>query len=114
MPSRISKLPEVIKKEAQTSDCCFHAGDFTTYSVFETLNNWVKTYGVCGNMDDNSVKEKLADKQIIKLENITIGLTHGRGHPNNLINHIKTEFACEFSQIDLFVLGTLISLLTKK
>jgi len=105
MPARAKVLPEIIKKEAGKSDCCLHCGDFITYSVFESLSSMVKTYGVCGNMDDITVKSKLPEKQVLKFEQVTLGLTHGEGHPDNLINYVKKKFKDEFSQIDIFVFG---------
>lgn len=105
IPARTNKIPEVLKKEAQTCDCCLHSGDFTTQPVFEKINSWVKTYGVRGNMDNDIVAGELPEKQILKFEDITIGLIHGSGHPNNLIEYINKEFAREFDKIDIFVFG---------
>ena len=105
IPANKSKLPAVIEEEAKMCDCCLHCGDFIAYSVYKTLNSWIKTYGVCGNMDNGEIYRKLPSKQIIKLEEVTLGLTHGRGHPNNLINYINHEFSQEFKEIDIFAFG---------
>ncbi len=105
IPITATKLPSIIEKEAKTSDCCLHCGDFITYSTFENLTSLTKTYGVCGNMDDNSIKERLPDKQIIKLGDFRIGLIHGRGHPNTILAYIKREFSDDFNDIDIFVFG---------
>ena len=105
IPVATDKLSEKIIEEAKSSDCCIHAGDFLNQAALETLNSLTKTYGVCGNMDDEDLQEALPKKQIIKLEEITIGLIHGRGNPNNLINYINKEFSKEFDEIDIFVFG---------
>lgn len=105
IPVTKDKLPSIIEEELKNSDCCIHCGDFITYSVFETINSLCKIYGVYGNMDDDSVRERLPLKQIIKLEDVTLGIIHGKGHPNGLINYINTEFKDNFNEIDIFVFG---------
>jgi len=105
IPIAADSLPTEIEKEAKNSDCCLHCGDFVDYSVFKTLNRWTKTYGVQGNMDNLTVRKNLPAKLIIKFEDITLGLTHGCGNPNNLIDYINKEFSEEFITIDIFVFG---------
>lgn len=105
IPVTAEKLPAIIEEEARKSDYCLHCGDFIAYSVFETLSSLTKTYGVCGNMDDDCVQERLPQKRIIKLPGLSIGLTHGSGHPDNIINCINKTFAEEFSAVDIFVFG---------
>ncbi len=105
IPVTAAKLPPIIEKEAKMSDCCLHCGDFITYQTFEILSSWVKTYGVCGNMDGSVIKERLPEKQLVKLADVKIGLTHGRGHPNTLLNYVQREFPDNFDEIDMFVFG---------
>jgi putative phosphoesterase len=82
-----------------------HAGDFISLDVFRKLSQWTKVYGVCGNMDNRDLCEQLPLKQIIKLENIQVGLIHGRGSPSNLLNYIKNEFSQELEALDIVVFG---------
>jgi len=99
------RLPDIIRKEAGKSDCCLHCGDFVINEVFETLSSLTKVYGVCGNMDNDDIREKFPPKQIIKLEKIYLGLIHGRGNPGNLIYYIEQEFSADMDKIDIFVFG---------
>jgi hypothetical protein len=48
------------------------------------------------------------------VENINIGLIHGRGAPSNLIYFINEEFKKERENIDIFVFGHSHSPLNKK
>jgi len=105
IPVAVKNLPPKIEEAARRSDCCLHAGDMIEYGVFERLSQLTKTYGVCGNMDDESVAQRLPRKQVITLEGITIGLTHGYGAPDKVINSINRIFADEFDKIDVFVFG---------
>ncbi|MBU0693416.1 MAG: metallophosphoesterase [Candidatus Omnitrophica bacterium] len=99
------ELPTILKKEAKKSDCCIHAGDFISYEVFKAISAWTKTYGVCGNMDDTEVKEKLPSKEIIKLGEIKLGLIHGQAAPSDLIYYINKKFSKNLEEIDIFVFG---------
>ncbi len=105
IPYQTKELPSIIRKEAQKSDCCLHCGDFTSFSIFETLSELTKTFGVCGNMDDIAVRKNLPLKQILKFEDITIALIHGGGHPQNIIYRINNEFSNEMPNIDILVFG---------
>ena len=99
------RLPQEVEKELTTCQLCLHAGDFVEYSVFEKLSSLINTYGVCGNMDSEEVRKRLPLKQIIPVENVNIGLIHGRGAPNNLISYVKKEFSQHWAKIDIFIFG---------
>ncbi|UCG35608.1 MAG: metallophosphoesterase [Candidatus Omnitrophota bacterium] len=105
IPLTAETLPPLIEKEAKKSDCCLHAGDLISKEVLQKLSSLTKTYAVYGNMDDPELKRELPQKLIIPCEEVTIGLTHGRGSPANLIQIIQKEFAKEKKQIDIFVFG---------
>ncbi|MCF7907680.1 MAG: metallophosphoesterase [Candidatus Omnitrophica bacterium] len=105
IPTAADNLSAVIAKEAKKSDCCLHAGDFVSYSVFEALSSFKKTYGVYGNMDQERIKIELPEQQILKFEDVTLSLTHGAGHPANLIGYLQNKFSEKIDEIDIFVFG---------
>jgi len=105
IPAVADKLPAIVTEEAKKSDFCLHAGDFISDSVFYELSKITKTYGVLGNMDDSSLKGKLAEKQIIELGSIRLGLIHGRGSPAVLMDYINTEFRQELNTLNIIVFG---------
>jgi uncharacterized protein len=105
IPVAADALPARIEEEARHADVCLHAGDLINYEVFERLAQLTETYGVCGNMDDETAAKKLPQKQIIKLGEITIALTHGRGAPANVIDNVKKIFAGQASEVDIFIFG---------
>ncbi len=98
-------FPSKLLEELKSSDACIHAGDFVEYSVFKELSSITKVYGVWGNMDSTGVRKNLPQKQIIRIGNIKIALTHGEGAPHSLITLIKDIFKDEFSEIDIFIFG---------
>jgi len=105
IPLTVKALPPIIEKEAQKSNCCLHAGDLISKVVLQKLSSLTTTYAVYGNMDDPELKKELPEKLIIPCEEVTIGLTHGRGSPAKLIQTIQKEFTKEKKQIDIFVFG---------
>ncbi len=105
IPNAAERLPPQLEEEARRSNCCLLAGDLVEYDVYERLAKLTTVYGVCGNMDDKDVRAKLPEKQVVKLDGITVGLTHGRGAPDKIIEHINKMFAAEMDTIDIFVFG---------
>jgi len=105
IPAQAVSLPDIIKAEARKSDCCLHCGDFTSALIYKTLSSWIKTYAVCGNMDDAVLRRELPPKRILHFEGIGLGLVHGGGHPDNLIPYVQKQFLKETEDIDIFVFG---------
>lgn len=94
-----------IEEEIEESDCCIHAGDFTTYPVYQKLSKKIKTYAVAGNMDDDQIADKLPKKDIFELNGFTFALIHGGGTPNNIEHYVTYQFHKKYDQIDLFIFG---------
>lgn len=105
IPTVAEKLPSIIEKEARNSDCCVHAGDFVSFSLFEEISQWTTLYAVCGNMDDSKLQARLPKKRILELEGIKLALTHGRGASLGLLDYISFQFLEEKEIIDIFVFG---------
>ena len=104
IPSSYDELPPVIEKEARASDCCLHCGDFVSHALYTQLSSWTKTYGVCGNMDDDKIRSELPLRQILEFEGFRIALSHGGGHPARIIDYISREFESE-KDISLYAFG---------
>lgn len=105
IPNNALKLPDEVLKEAKDCDLCIHAGDFIEKSVLKDLSKSTKVVGVCGNMDDKNINFEFPAKQILEIEDVKIGLAHGRGSAQNIIFAIQDIFVDEFSEIDMFIYG---------
>ena len=105
IPASAKVIPPIIMQEAQSSDICLHAGDLTQLSIYQQLSKIVKTYAVYGNMDDSVVRKNLPQKEIIKADSYTIGLTHGAGAPKRIFSYLDNIFKDEKDTIDIFVFG---------
>ncbi|MBD3255541.1 MAG: YfcE family phosphodiesterase [Candidatus Lokiarchaeota archaeon] len=71
-------LPRQFIQEIKNSDYIFHTGDYTSINVLEGLKNLKreKFIGVFGNSDPKSVRNQLASKIILELNDKKIGMTH--------------------------------------
>nr|MBP7216039.1 4-alpha-glucanotransferase [Candidatus Omnitrophota bacterium] len=99
------ELPAIIEQEARASDYCIHAGDFISFAIFEQLSGCVKTFGVQGNVDGEDVVTRLPLKQVIHINDVAIGLIHGRGAPKDCIPYAQEEFKKELSGLDMIIFG---------
>ncbi|MDD5771226.1 MAG: YfcE family phosphodiesterase, partial [Candidatus Omnitrophica bacterium] len=61
-----------------------------------------RVVAVAGNMDQDDVKEKYPQKEIIKAAGYKIGLMHGCGSPVNLVELLKDSFREEKPDIVVF------------
>ncbi|MCO5229822.1 MAG: metallophosphatase family protein [Chitinophagales bacterium] len=63
------------------SDCdeIWHAGDIGDESVIDNLSSWGKIRAVYGNIDDQKIRLRFPEFQIIQIENIQILLIHIAG-----------------------------------
>jgi len=105
IPLAAKDLPPAVWKELEECTLCLHAGDWVSGELLKKLSAATKLHGVSGNMDDFSIKKKLPTKEVLTVEGVTIGLTHGGGNPAHLLQYIQGVFGDEFTHIDVFVFG---------
>ncbi len=58
---------------------------------------------VYGNMDDAPLRSLLPKSQVIECGSFAIGLFHGAGHPDHLLDCVKEEFKGQ--KVDAIVFG---------
>jgi uncharacterized protein len=103
IPSVADKLPDRVFAEFRGIDLILHAGDLVSLSVLESLEKLAKVEAVCGNMDHLDVCAALPAKRIVEAGKFRIGLTHGFGAPNGLLEWVKQQFAGD--KVDAVVFG---------
>lgn len=96
-------LPEKVYEDFRDVDLILHAGDLAEESLLDKLNKIAKTIAVKGNMDSHALKKTLSEKEIIKAGKFKIGLIHGEGSPEGLIDLVKRQF--EKNKVDCIVFG---------
>lgn len=107
IPSRGKHVPKRITSDIfQNVDLIIHAGDFEEMSVLETLENIAPLVAVHGNMCNRDVKENLPESRILSVEDLVIGLYHGRGGPDEgYFSRVASKFNKKDKFPDIIVCG---------
>ena len=95
-------LPEQMLKDFKNVDLIIHAGDFCSLNDWEQLAKIKEVKAVWGNMDQEKIRKKFPRRQIFNLEACAIGLFHGEGPPDQLLDVVKREFQNEHVDIVIF------------
>ena len=103
IPSVADRLPERVFAEFRGVDMILHAGDIVTPSVLEALAKLSRVIAVCGNMDRLDVCAELPPKTIVEADGFRIGLTHGYGPPDDLLDYVRKQF--DGDKVDAIVFG---------
>ena len=111
IPERAEELPKEIFLAFKDVNLILHAGDFIELTVLDKLKEISQVKAVYGNMDMPEVRNVLAQKEIIEVGKFKIGLIHGWGPPDRLIETIKKEFP---QKINAIVFGSGASSLKSK
>lgn len=103
IPDRAQDIPAKILEDFRGADLILLAGDLTIPFVLNRLKKIAPVTAVFGNMDLPEVVKILKRKEIITFGKFKIGLFHGFGHPDKIIEQLKTEFKDD--QVDIIVFG---------
>ena len=104
IPDRAKDIPPKLLEEFKKVDMIIHAGDLVGLNVLDKLKsacNNVKA--VWGNMDPQEVKKKLPEKEILKIGNYKIGVMHGYGAANKLMDLLTSIFKDD--NVNLIIFG---------
>ncbi len=104
IPVSADSIPKKLLEAFKNVDIIIHAGDLVDLSVLDTLKGACKeVIAVAGNMDSHKVKTKLPEKEILKIGNFKIGVMHGYGPPNTLIELTTKIFKKD--NVDIIIFG---------
>ena len=92
IPRSAQDLPLQLYEEIKGVDMIIHAGDITEQWVIDKLKKIAAVKAVYGNMDSNQVQRSLPEKEIIDINGVRIGVTHGKGAPDRLIEYTQGLF----------------------
>ena len=81
IPDRRIKLPQKVIDAFSDVDLILHAGDITSQSVIDELENIAPVHAVEGNMDRVAGELELPAAKIIEAEGHKIGIVHGEVYP---------------------------------
>lgn len=88
-------LPSALIEDIRKSDLVIHAGDFCDVDVFHRLKALKEVRAVYGNMDGLDLRGVLPRKALFKCGEVNIGLFHGEGGPDQLLEKVRAVFSKE-------------------
>src|SRR3989338_891151 len=94
--------PEVINA-LNKMDMIIHAGDFCSPEDVETFRRLKDFKGVYGNMDGAPVRKILPRREIFEVEGVTIGIFHGEGPGEKILDAVRNAF--KDKKVDVVVFG---------
>jgi len=103
IPATCNALPIMLLEGIKDADLIIHAGDCTELSVIEELEKIAPVEGVVGNMDTGMISRRFPVKKILELGSFKVGIAHGYGGPDKLIDYVKEMFKDE--KIDCIIYG---------
>lgn len=104
IPDRAKDIPQKILEEFKNVDMIIHAGDLVDLSVLDKLKTLcTNVKAVWGNMDSDEARKVLPEKEILKLGKYNIGIMHGYGAPNKLIDLMTSVF--KDGNVNLVIFG---------
>ena len=104
IPERATDLPLKLVEEIKNADMVIHAGDFVSLALYEKIKSLCSNVrAVWGNMDPQELRGVLSQKEIFKAGNFKIGIFHGYGAPNRMVEILNLEFKDD--KVDIIIFG---------
>lgn len=97
------EIPGQMLEDFKSVDLIIHAGDFCSLDVLERLKKIKEVKAVWGNMDDGDIRKIFPRCQLIHCGNFFIGLFHGAGAPQTILDVVKNEF--KGNKVDVVIFG---------
>jgi uncharacterized protein len=102
IPVSAQTLPRKVYEIFQGVDLILHAGDILAIKVIDDLSKIAPTHAVQGNMDGPPTTGKFPVEQVVEVEGVRIGLAHGSGAPDDIIERLKNRFKDQNVQAIVF------------
>jgi len=101
--SKSEHVPGIILDVFKQMDMVIHAGDMVDLRVIEEIKSVCpRIVAVVGNMDQDAVRKRYPEKEIIEIAGYRIGVMHGCGSPLNLVELLKNAFKEDKPDIIVF------------
>lgn len=103
VPKVGEELPGEVLEQLRGVDLILHAGDLVGLRVISRLEEIAPVKAVQGNMDYPEVRERYPEKEVMTLEGLRLGLTHGSGAPIGIERRVLALF--RDMDLDVVVFG---------
>ena len=97
----LDDLRTIVRHHFHDVDLILHAGDVVETSVLDMLQEFAPVEAVRGNMDTVPIQNSFPSTKVLEIENMKIGLTHGDGTPQGIVERVRKYF----TDVDAIVFG---------
>lgn len=101
IPGRARRLPDPVRKAADTADLAIHAGDWVAASVLDELEQHADVLGVWGNNDGADLRDRLAQVARRAIEGVRFAVVHETGQATR--REMRMDAA--YPDVDVLVFG---------
>ena len=96
-------VPQQILDDFKNVDLIVHAGDFCSTADLKIFSKIKEVRAVFGNMDGLEIRRILPERDIFEADGLKIGLYHGHGSSEKILDFVKTEFKRD--KVDIVIFG---------
>lgn len=96
------EIPSQLIEDFKTVDFIVHAGDFCSLRDFKIFSSLKHIKAVYGNMDEPVLRHMLPRREIFEVSGQLIGLIHGDGAPQTILEYVATEFKDDKVSVVIF------------
>ncbi|WP_437920932.1 metallophosphoesterase family protein [Sphingobacterium sp. LRF_L2] len=86
-------LDDAVFRYFESCDEVWHAGDFGTVEIIDTLKAFKPFRGVWGNIDGKDVRLVCQEHERFLCEEVDVWMTHIGGYPGRYANEVKPEIS---------------------
>lgn len=96
-------IPRQLLDDFKDADLIIHAGDFCSVNDLKFFKKIGEVRAVFGNMDGLELRQILPEEDIFEVDGITVGLYHGHGSPERVLDFVKAKF--KKNKVDMVIFG---------
>ncbi len=95
-------LPKPLLEDIKKSDLVIHVGDFCDMEAYQKLKQLKEIRSVYGNMDGVDLRGIMPRKAIFMCEKVAVGLIHGEGIGDMVLDRVRAAFKGERVNVVVF------------
>jgi putative phosphoesterase len=96
-------VPAQLLDDFKDADLIIHAGDFCSVNDLKLFKKICEVRAVFGNMDGLELRQILPEEDIFEVDGVTVGLYHGYGSPERVLDFVRIKF--KKNKVDMVIFG---------
>jgi len=96
-------IPQQLFDDFEQVDLIIHAGDFCSMNDLKIFKKIAPVRAVFGNMDGLELRQVLPERDIFEVDGKLVGLFHGYGSPDKVLDCVRRDFKKE--RVDIVIFG---------